>query len=67
MVLCYEKDAFFMKKGHQKFLPLYSIPFASVLYQNEPLRNFCKRGPRLIVECNIGLQYALPNLDNLLF
>ena len=57
-----------MKKGHQKFHRLpYSIPFLSFLHQNKALYNFCKRGQRLIVECNIGLEYALPKLENLLF
>ena len=40
-------------------LPLYSIPFLSVLHQNEALHNFPKRGQRSIVKCNIGLEYAL--------
>ena len=29
-----------LKKGHQKFTTLYSIPFLSVLHQNKALNDF---------------------------
>ena len=45
-----------MKKGHQKFHP---YPFLNVLNQNKAFHNFRKTGQRSIVECNIGLEYAL--------
>ena len=54
----------FFEKRHQKFHPTsYSISFLSVLHQNKVLYNFHKRGQRLIVEHNIGLEYALIRLD----
>ena len=46
---------FFHEKGKQKFIP----PLFSVLHQNKALYNFHKRGQHSIVECNIGLEYAL--------
>ena len=46
------KKGTFLKKG-------LSIPFLSVLHQNKALHNFRKRVQRLIVERNIGLEYAL--------
>ena len=52
------KKGTFQKKGPQKSHP-YSIPFLNVLHQNKALHNFCKRGQCLIVERNIGLEYAL--------
>ena len=55
-------------KGHQKFYPtptpLYSIPFLSVLYRNKALHNFCKRRQHLIVDRDIGLEYALLAASN---
>ena len=58
------KKGTFLKKRHQKFHPTsYSIPFLSVLHQNKVLYNFHKRGQHLIVEHNIGLEYALIRLD----
>ena len=39
--------------------PPNSIPFLSVLHQNKALYNFRKRVQYSIVECNIGLEYAL--------
>ena len=52
-----------MKKGTKNFTPLpprYSIPFLSVLGQNKALFDFHKRGHRLIVERNIGLEFSIP-------
>ena len=51
-----------MKKGHHKFdtLSPHSIPFLSVLHQNEALYDFRKRGQHLTVERNISVEYALP-------
>ena len=40
----------FLKKRHQKFY---------FLHRNKALYNFRKRGQRLIVERDIGLEYAL--------
>ena len=37
----------------------YSIPFLSFSHQNKALHGFRKRGQRLIVEHNIGLEYTL--------
>ena len=55
-----QKGHFFEKKKcPQNFTPPYSIPFLSVLHQNKALHNFCKKEQRSIVECNIGLEYAL--------
>ena len=43
-----------------------SIPFVSVL-KKKTFNNFCRKGHVLIVKGKIGLEYALSNLDNLLF
>ena len=63
----YEKSALFYEKKNTfseirapKISPTpYSIPFLSVLHRNKALYNSCKGGQHLIVECNIGLDYAL--------
>ena len=63
-----QKGHFFMKKGHyfEKRAPRFhtharthahSIPFLNILHQNKAFHNFCKKGQRSIVECNIGLEY----------
>ena len=57
------KKGTFLKKGSQNFITPYSTPSLSVLHQNKVLYNFHKRGQRLIVEHNIGLEYALIRLD----
>ena len=44
-----------------------SIPFVSVLQKKKTFNNFCRKGHALIVKGKIGLEYALPNLDNLVF
>ena len=41
--------------------------FLKSVLQNKSLYNFRKRGQGSIIKHNIGLEYALPNLDNLLF
>ena len=48
----------FLRTGSEKFnAPIQSL--LSVLLQNKALHNFCERGRRLIVECNIDLTYPL--------
>ena len=54
-----KKGHFFEKRAPKTSPPSYSIPFLSVLHQNQALHNFCKSGQRSIVECHIGLEYAL--------
>ena len=49
---------FFHEKGKQNFIPPLP-PLFSVLHQNKALYDFHKRGQHSIVECNIGLEYAL--------
>ena len=50
----------FWKKGSQNFYPCpYSIPILSVLHENKALHNFRQGGQHLIVEFNVGLEYAL--------
>ena len=45
-----------------------SIPFVSVLQKKKKtFNNFCRKGHALIVKGKIGLEYVLPNLDNLVF
>ena len=62
----YEKRHFF-EKGAQKISPPpYSITLISVLHENKALHNFCKRGQHSIVECNIGLEYALIWVKNIM-
>ena len=62
----YEKRHFF-EKGAQKISPPpYSITLISVLHENKALHNFCKRGQHWIVECNIGLEYALIRVKNIM-
>ena len=53
------KKRYFLKKGTKNVTPLYLIPFLSLLHQNKALKNFWKRRQCLIVEHNIGLEYAL--------
>ena len=49
------------KKGHQKFY--LQPPFnPSALYWNKALYNFCKRGQRSIVKCNISLDHRVQNM-----
>ena len=55
-----QKGHFFEKRAPKiSPPPTYSIPFLSGLHQNKALYNFPKKGQRSIVECNIGLEYAL--------
>ena len=56
-----QNEHFFEKKAQNISHTPYSIPFLSVLHQNNILHNFCKRGQWSIVKCNIGLGYALDN------
>ena len=54
-----------MKKRLKKFHHQpYSIPFPCVLHQHKASHNFCKRGQHLIVEHNVGLEYALGRYIN---
>ena len=57
---------FLWKKGPTNVTsPLFN-PFSKCIaskYQNKVFHNFCKRGQHSIVECHIGLEYALVNLD----
>ena len=55
-----EKDTL-LRKGPKIFNPSIQS-FLSVLHQNKALHNFCKRWKRSIVECKIGLEYALVSL-----
>lgn len=49
-----------LKKGLQNFHPSpYSIPFLIFLPKNKSFYNFWKKGQHLIVQRNIGLEYAL--------
>ena len=58
--LFYEKRALFLKKG-----PPNAILFLGVLHQNKALHNFHKKGQASMVECNIGLEYALNVIQGL--
>ena len=57
----YEKKRYpFLKKRIPEFYPCpYSIPILSVLHENKALHNFRQGGQHLIVEFNVGLEYAL--------
>ena len=55
----YEKNTFFEIRAPKISPTPYSITFLSVLHQNKALYNSCKGGQHLIVERNIGLDYAL--------
>ena len=58
-----QKEHFFKKRA-PKNPPPYSIPSLSAFHRNKALCNFSKRGKGTIVECNKGLQYALPVASN---
>ena len=62
----WKKGHFFEKKAPKTSPSPNSISFLSVFYK-KALNNFCRRGKGSIVKYNIGLEYALPNLDDLLF
>ena len=51
------KKGIYLKKGHQMFHPLYSIPFLSVLHQNKGLKKFLKRGPAFDGQTQYWTQY----------
>ena len=59
------KGNFFEKRASEISPTPHSIPFLSVLHQNNALHNFRKRGQRLIVKRNIGLEYALIRVTSL--
>ena len=57
--------SFFQKKGTKNLTTPYSIPFLSVLHQNNALHNFHKRGKRSAVGHIKRLDYGLTGHSNM--
>ena len=56
------------KKGAKNFTKSQFNSFCKCFAKKKKtFNNFCRKGHALIVKGKIGLEYALPNLDNLVF